>query len=599
MRNVKLLLLLSIYFFVEHGFSQNYVTYSSKSGTVTTNSSIEGSLDIIISCYGNSSNPVILKQHFLCGDPDGFVSNLASNGLSLIPGQTTTLKFKFKKTVTSDTQKIYKFTTNGSCFQNESEMIKITVNYKNTTAPTTPTDPINLNTIRYNGSISNYIVGVGESYKWFIGSDMGVNATYKWFVSVADGAWTEISGARGKDYLPTSRISASYFRTAYFSSGFLQSNSITLSIIQPLQNNTITLNGLTVEGSTPTGGLGVNSYQYSWYVIFQDGDSSELPDTSQSLDLTTSSFARYLNSSDNSTIKRMVTSGNQYSPSNNIVIPHNSPIENNTITLNGSTAEGSIPTGGLGANSYQYSWYVIFQDGDSSELPDTSQSLDLTTSSFARYLNSSDNSTIKRMVTSGNQYSPSNNIAIPHISEIQNNIISFSGNNVTGSTPTGGLGDYIYSWAIYHTGDAIDFDETTKDLDLTSHISLINNILQIDSSAKLVRLVKAVKSSTSNKLSLNSITTTSSKKENITIASIYPNPTSDSVNFTTSFSSNKEIEITVYSEGLGNIQSVFKGIVSPNQTVNWNVPTNYPKGIYFYKIVSDNKEIKTGKIKFQ
>lgn len=64
---------------------------------MTTNSGVEGSFDIIISCYGNSSNPVILNQYFLCGDPDGFVSNLASNGLSLIPGQTTTLKFKFKK----------------------------------------------------------------------------------------------------------------------------------------------------------------------------------------------------------------------------------------------------------------------------------------------------------------------------------------------------------------------------------------------------------------------------------------------------------------------------------------------------------------------
>ncbi|MCD0470262.1 T9SS type A sorting domain-containing protein [Flavobacterium sp. JAS] len=598
MKNVKLLFMMSLLFLAEIGFSQNYVTYSSKTGTVTTNSGIEGSLDITISCYGNSSNPVILNQHFLCGDPDGFVSNLASNGLSLTPGQTTTLKFKFKKTVTSDTQKIYKFTTNGSCFQNESEMIKITVNYKNTTAPTTPTDPINLNTIRYNNSTSNYIVDVGESYKWFIGSDMGVNATYRWSMSIVPGgAWTEISGATGKDYLPTSSISASYFRTAYFSSGFLQSNTIILSIIQPLQNNTITLNGLKVEGSIPTGGLGVDYSQYSWYVIDQDGDGSELPDTSQNLILTPATFNRYFNSPNNFILKRMIRSGNQYSASNGILIPHNSPVGNNTITLNGSKAEGSIPTGGLGTNTYQYSWYVIFEDGDSSELPDTSQSLDLTTSSFARYLNSSNNSTIKRMVTSGNQYSPSNNIAIPHMSEIQNNIISISGKNVTGSTPTGGLGDYNYSWAIYYTGDAIDFDETTKNLDLTPHLSLINNILQIDNSAKLVRLVKAVKTSTSNRLPLNSVTTTSLKKENT--ATIYPNPTSDAVNFTTSSSNNQEMEIIVYSEGLRNAQSVFKGTITPNQIIKWNIPSNYSKGIYYYKVISGNKEVKSGKILYQ
>jgi len=94
---LKLLLLMSLLFFVEISFAQNYVTYSSKTGILTTNSGVEGSLDIVISCYGNSSNPVILNQYFLCGDTDGFVSNLASNGLSLIPGQTTTLKFKFKK----------------------------------------------------------------------------------------------------------------------------------------------------------------------------------------------------------------------------------------------------------------------------------------------------------------------------------------------------------------------------------------------------------------------------------------------------------------------------------------------------------------------
>ncbi|MDR7208896.1 T9SS type A sorting domain-containing protein [Flavobacterium piscis] len=47
---------------------------------------------------------------------------------------------------------------------------------------------------------------------------------------------------------------------------------------------------------------------------------------------------------------------------------------------------------------------------------------------------------------------------------------------------------------------------------------------------------------------------------------------------------------------LGNGKSVFKGKVTPNQVVNWDIPASYQKGIYFYKILSGTKEVKTGKI---
>jgi hypothetical protein len=216
----------------------------------------------------------------------------------------------------------------------------------------------------------------------------------------------------------------------------------------------------------------------------------------------------------------------------------------------------------------------------------------LTTPQFAPYLNSVDNFTIMRMVTSGSQSVASNTIPIPHISPIQNNIISNNGYYVTGSVPTGGIGDYTYSWALLATSTYIELDETTKDLDLTSHPNFFDGSL-------LIRIVTAGISSTSNKLALNAITAKALNKENMVTSAVYPNPTSGSINFTTGFSSNKEIEIIVYSEGLRNAQSVFKGTSTPNQIIKWDIPSNYSKGIYYYKIISDNKEVKSGKILFQ
>lgn len=507
MKNVKLLLLMSFLFLTEIGFSQNTVTYSTLSKTIDLNSGAEGTVDIVVNCYGSSSTPVFLNAAQSCGNNDGILSTTYTNGNILAPGQNTTIRYKFKKTVTANTQITYKFSTNGSCFQSESEMIKITVNYKagsTTTPPVIPPDLI------YIGSwpTTSATINEGDTAPTLTGTGAG-NYTYQWYQSVY-GTVSPISGATNFYYSPgIPFVTTTYFRQNKSGSVIGNSNQITITVINnapQISNNTITKDGVIVYGSGPTGGLGdPNSYYYSWLVIDQDGDASDLSYTSQN---------------------------------------------------------------------------VIFSQPE-----------------FARYLKSPNNFKLTRIVYSGSQRSFSNYVDIPHISDIQNNIISVNGNNVTGSVPTGGMGDYTYSWAIYYTGDSIDFDETTKDLDLTSHLFQINTILQIDSSAKLVRVVTAGISSTSNKLALNSITTTS--LNNTSTATIYPNPTSGSINVITDFSSNKEIEIIIYSEELGKTQSIFKGSATPNQIVQCNIPSNYPKGIYYYKIVSENKEIKTGKIIFQ
>jgi hypothetical protein len=52
-------------------------------------------------------------------------------------------------------------------------------------------------------------------------------------------------------------------------SGSKYSNSSAISITQPILNNTITLNGTMITGSTPTGGNG--TYQYSWFLRSNEG----------------------------------------------------------------------------------------------------------------------------------------------------------------------------------------------------------------------------------------------------------------------------------------------------------------------------------------
>lgn len=509
------LLLMSLLFFVEIGFAQNSVTYSSKSGTVTTNSGVEGSLDIVISCYGNSGNPVILNQHFLCGDPDGFVSNLASNGLSLIPGQTTTLKFKFKKTVTSDTQKVYKFTTNGSCFQNESEMIKITVNFK--VAPTTPTGPAFVNEIRvyndYNNPSTSLSLNEGSVCPEINGIIVGVSGyEFQWEKKDSNGVWTSIPGGVSENFFGSILLETTKYRRIakkYGSSTVSTSNEVTINVIPApvLQNNVISLSGNELQGSLPTGGTG--KYVYYWYAYVLEGEDPLLIGQSVNCTVPISvyNFVDFMGY--NGYINRVVTSGKQYSTSNTVIIPVTKEITNNVITVSGQNIIGSLPTGGNGDFRYEYYAYMVYDNGEIVEEPSLIGNERHYTKTLPRNLN------IRyfRTVISANKSTTSNNVTIP-LSQ------ALAGKNSLVESNTSGL-------------------------------------------------------------------------------TVYPNPASESVNFLTNFSENTEIEIVVYSDKLGNEKSVFKGTITPNQVVNWNIPASYQKGIYFYKILSGNKEVKTGKIIIQ
>lgn len=277
-------------------------------------------------------------------------------------------------------------------------------------------------------------------------------------------------------------------------------------------------------------------------------------------------------------------------------------IQNNTINANGWIINGSLPTGGI--NSYKYLW-VLWGGEEPYIFPSTGQSLELTEDIY-NYLSWNPNLYVTRNVASGIKTTDSNSVTIVPVSlpvtSIGNNTISISGYQVTGSQPTGGVGNYTYSWFLSSQEDPIWFDETTKDLNLTPYSRAIS-ILQTDPSAILFRQVRSIKTSNSNTINLYGASakkSIASSNENADVDFVvYPNPTKEVLNFITNFSTNKEIEIFIYSENLGNEKSVFKGTVTPNQVINWRIPSNYQKGLYFYKIKSGREEIKTGKIIYQ
>lgn len=330
MKNVKLLLLMSLFFITGIGFSQNYVTYSPQTKTIDLNSGVEGTVDVLVNCYGSTSDPVFLNALQSCANNDGIFSTSYTNGSILTPGQNTTIRYKFKKTVTADTQIAYKFSTDGSCFQDESKMIKITVNYKSISTGPIGNNYISGNQTIYTGQPASTITGSTPS---------GGNGTYiySWQQKTGNGTWTAVSGANGINYSPGIPSVTTSYRRFVSSAGSTvtgTSNEITVTVIppSPVLNNTIYLDGLAVIGSQPTGGLGNGSYQNLWYIIDEDGDNYQFPDTSSSLMLNTPQFSGYLNSPHNFTLIRIVTSGNQTSRSNDLQMPHVYSIQNNIIS---------------------------------------------------------------------------------------------------------------------------------------------------------------------------------------------------------------------------------------------------------------------------
>jgi hypothetical protein len=296
------------------------------------------------------------------------------------------------------------------------------------------------------------------------------------------------------------------------------------------------------------------------------------------------------------------------------------PISNNIISDNETISEGqsvnilrgSDPLGGNG--TFTYAWQQKVGDGAWTNISGANGInyvpgvLTLTTS-YRRIVSSA----APTLANTSNEVT----ITVIPVNPILNNVITINGPQIQGSTPTGGTGVYTYRWLIYAVeGEAPAISPvTTKDYTIPEYLYNfvdMNNVYierQVFSGAKIstsnyVQVTRPQQTqnnviSSSGQKSIRSsarMAATSNVETNLSDLTVYPNPTTEVVNFATNFSTNKEIEIVVYSESIRNERSVFKGTVTPNQVVSWNIPSGYAKGIYFYKIRSGSKEVKTGKI---
>jgi hypothetical protein len=302
-----------------------------------------------------------------------------------------------------------------------------------------------------------------------------------------------------------------------------------------------------------------------------------------------------------------------YKSSNINVTKIPDPISNNIISGNQTIYEGqsvsmisgATPLGGNG--TFTYAWQQKVGNGS------------WTTISGATSINYSPGTpavttSYRRIVSSTGVSNGTSNevmITVIPVAAIQNNTIILNENTILGSLPTGGTGTYRYVWMLSGGEESILVpNDDGQNLELPSwiHNDLYEGI-NINYGLYIIRYVtsgnKTVASNSvripllnSNRMSSNEANIQSDLPEE-ELMTVYPNPTSESVNFSTNFSTDKQIEIVVYSEKSGNEKSVFKGTVNPSQVVNWKIPSSYQKGLYFYKILSDNKEVKTGKIIFK
>lgn len=298
----------------------------------------------------------------------------------------------------------------------------------------------------------------------------GGNGTYayQWQSSADNVTFVNISGATAKDYTPATINATTYYRRTVTSgtcTAPTQSNVVTLTIIPAIANNTIQPPAVTgfcasgnpavFVGSTPTGGTG--TYVYQWQisadnVTFTDIAGATGKDYQTSVISTTTYY------------RREVTSGSCSTPSvSNVVQITILPVlANNSITPPSITSfctsgdpsviTGSTPTGGSGTYGYQWQSSVdntTFTDITGATAKDYDPAAIIATTYY------------RRLVTSGTCNTPlvSNVVTITVVITaipVTNNVIaapavtSFCASGkpqaITGNTPSGGTGSYIYQW---------------------------------------------------------------------------------------------------------------------------------------------------------
>jgi len=360
--------------------------------------------------------------------------------------------------------------------------------YYRRVATTTTCTPITSSSIsvQLDPGIGNNLIGnsqaicVGSPAAAFTGAiPTGGNGsyTYLWQSSTDNTSFFDCGGGNGVGYSAGVILTNTYFRRV-ISSGICPGNTSTTVFLRPdvpvsaniiSSNQTLCLGAIatTLTGTTPTGGFG--GYGYQWQTS---------PDASTWTNVTGAVTASYTPGAPTATryYHRIISSG-ACAPitSAPILIQIQTAITQNTLAAdqticNGSlaaTLSGSIPAGGSG--SYTFGWQSSF-DGINwgTVAGEVNQDLDpFFQSNTIRY---------RRLVSGGVcPTSTSLQVFVVVNQAIVNNFIATdqtlcSGNTpnqLTGSTPTGGVGTFAYQWI-----------SSTDNATWSNHPGAINPFLQ-------------------------------------------------------------------------------------------------------------------------
>lgn len=421
--------------------------------------------------------------------------------------------------------------------------------------------------------------------------------SYLWDKKIGTGNWERLTATAQSLSPGALTVTTQFRRHALSANKGTVSNTVTVTVINSpsITNNVISASQSIPDGSAPaaligsvpSGGNGAGSYRYEWFEKKLNGSTLKITgatakDYAPGILLATTEYYR------------VVYSGNAVSTSPNVVITViNYPaISNNTISFNGTAIIGSTPLGGN--DLYTYEW-TMWSDVVEPTLIAGASAKDYTP--LAWMISATPQMYFMRTVRSVNKISSSNqeNLSAP----IQNNTITLSGMQITGSLPTGGTGSYTYQWFAYESYEGEVIGEVYQVPGTGQHFT-ITSIGGLDRS--YYRVVKSgVKTSGSNVVTYSvagrpaakaAIATEASKGAGI---SVYPNPVAEVVHFALGNEIQKNMVISVYSDFSGQELPVYSGNIAPGQIVTWNIPAQCARGLYFYKIVCGN-DVTTGKL---
>ncbi|BAV05896.1 gliding motility-associated C-terminal domain-containing protein [Filimonas lacunae] len=291
--------------------------------------------------------------------------------------------------------------------------------------------------------------------------------TYQWQSSTDGTTFSNITGATSASYDPPSATVTTYYQRLVTSGSCTVasiSNVVTITVQATLAGNTITAPATTtfcasgdpaaIAGSTPTGGSG--TYTYQWQSSTDGTTFADISGaTSASYDPPVISQTTYF--------RRQVTSGSCTTAitSNVVTFTVQAAIANNTATAPATTTfcgsgtpgaiTGSTPTGGSG--TYTYQWQLS-TDGTTYSNISGATAINYTPAAFT----TAGNYYFRRQVTSGSctVASISNAVQFTVVATVANNTITAPATStfcatgdasiITGATPTGGGGIYVYQW---------------------------------------------------------------------------------------------------------------------------------------------------------